>query len=113
MKTGDAPGCWERTFIEKQTEFDLTSDQGAYVVGTLFEAGSGTTAAAMMSFMLAMVQNPKWLRKLQEEVDPVCGISRLPNFDDIANLPTVRAVVKETLRWRPVTGRRASSACSG
>jgi cytochrome P450 len=27
----------------------------------------------------------------------------MPEFSDIPNLPTVRAVVKEVLRWRPVT----------
>jgi hypothetical protein len=103
MKTGQAPESWERTFIERQEQLDLTTDEGAYVVGTLFEAGSGTTAAAMMSFLLAMVHHPPWLRKIQAEVDSVCGSARLPDFDDIPNLPTIRAVVKETLRWRPVT----------
>lgn len=103
MQAGTAPECWERTFIERQADFDLTTDQGAYVVGTLFEAGSGTTAAAMMSFLLAMILHPEWLAKLQAEVDSVCGATRLPDFSDVPNLPTVRAVVKETLRWRPVT----------
>ncbi|KAF2179947.1 cytochrome P450 [Zopfia rhizophila CBS 207.26] len=103
LRNGKAPECWERTFIERQSEFNLTTDQGAYVVGTLFEAGSGTTAAAMMSFILAMIHFPAWLAKLQQEVDYVCGRTRLPNFEDVPNLPNVRAVVKETLRWRPVT----------
>jgi cytochrome P450 len=56
-----------------------------------------------MSFMLAMVHHPEWQRRLQQEIDAVVGNSRLPNFDDIPRLPTVRAIIKETLRWRPVT----------
>lgn len=40
---------------------------------------------------------------MQEEADDVVGKDRLPDFDDIPQLPTVRAVAKETLRWRPVT----------
>lgn len=57
----------------------------------------------MMSWCLAMVHHPEWLKKLQAQLDKVVGDSRLPEFDDMPNLPLVRAIVKETLRWRPVT----------
>jgi cytochrome P450 len=77
----------------------------------MFEAGSGTTSAAMMSFMLAMVLHPEWFQKLQEEVDQVCGTERLPYLDDVPQLPTVRAVVKEVLRWRPVTAGGLPHMC--
>ena len=77
--------------IEK---WGFSDDEGAYVVGTLFEAGARTTAAAMTSFMLAMVLYPSSLHDLQREVDTVVGSGRLPTFEDIPNLPTVRAVVK-------------------
>ncbi|KAK5126620.1 hypothetical protein LTR85_009554 [Meristemomyces frigidus] len=100
---GKAPDCWEKTYIEHQKEYALTEEHGAYVVGTLFEAGAGTTAAAMMSWLLCMVHHPEELRKLQDQIDEVVGDSRLPNFDDMPNLPRVRAAAKETLRWRPVT----------
>ncbi|KAI9655506.1 MAG: hypothetical protein M1821_005299 [Bathelium mastoideum] len=95
--------CWERAFLEKQDEYELTDNEGAYVIGGLFEAGSGTTAAAVMSWFLAMVLHPEEYRKVQEEVDRSVGESRLPEFEDMEALKTVRAVVKETLRWRPVT----------
>jgi len=100
---GDAAECWEKMYLDHQDQYKLTEDQGAYVVGTLFEAGAGTTAAAMMSFMLAMVLHPEELKKLQAEIDEVVGDSRLPTFQDMPRLPRVRAVVKEVLRWRPVT----------
>ena len=90
-------------FLEGQEKSGLSDDEGAYVVGTLFEAGAGTTSAALMSFLLAMIVHPDAMRKLQEEVDTCVGTQRMPTFDDMANLPRVRAVVKETLRWRPVT----------
>lgn len=45
MKTGKAPKCWQRTFLENQTEFGLSNEEGAYCIGTLFGAGNGTTAA--------------------------------------------------------------------
>ncbi|KAK5043488.1 hypothetical protein LTR84_011957 [Exophiala bonariae] len=103
LKEGQATDCWEKYFVEHASEYSLTEEQGAYVIGTLFEAGSGTTAAAMMSFLLAMVHYPEWQTKVQHEIDQVVPRSRLPTFDDLPNLPTVRAMAKETVRWRPVT----------
>ncbi|KAK5991543.1 Cytochrome P450 monooxygenase virE [Cladobotryum mycophilum] len=103
MDEGTAPDCWERTFLEHQEEYKLTADEGAYVIGTLFEAGSTTTAAAMMCWLHAVVEHPEWFKRVQDEVDSVVGSDRLPEFEDLASLPTVRATVKETMRWRPVT----------
>ena len=40
---------------------------------------------------------------MQQEVDRMVGSERLPEYGDLPELPTVRAVIKETLRWRPVT----------
>ena len=57
----------------------------------------------MMSWVLCMVLHPAEYKKLQQEVDSVVDDKRLPEFEDLSKLPRVRAVVKETLRWRPVT----------
>lgn len=48
------------TWLEEEDAYGLTEDEAAYVIGTLFEAGSGTTASAMMSFMLIMTLYPQW-----------------------------------------------------
>lgn len=103
MRSEKCGDCFAKKFLEKQDEFQLSDDEGAYVIGTLFEAGAGTTAAAMMSFCLAMCHYPDWQSRMQEEVDAVTGASRMPTFEDLPSLPTVRAVAKEVLRWRPVT----------
>ena len=103
ISAGTAPDCWEKIAVENEKDSGLTPDQLAYVTGTMFEAGSTTTAAAMMSFLLCMVLHPEELRMLQREVDNVVGPERLPAFEDLPNLPYVRAITKETLRWRPVT----------
>lgn len=92
-------GKW---YNNKET-YNISDDHAAYAIGTLFEAGSGTTSAAMMSFMLAMTLHLDEFSKLQAEVDKVVGPDRLPSFSDIPDLPRVRAVAKEILRWRPVT----------
>jgi cytochrome P450 len=85
-----------------RSAYDISYNHVAYVIGTLFEAGAGTTAAAMMSFILAMTLHPKEHALLYDEIDSIVR-SRLPNFSDIPRLPRVRAVAKEVLRWRPVT----------
>lgn len=57
----------------------------------------------MMVFMLAMVLYPKVLKRAQEEIDNVVGRERLPNYEDQSSLQYIDAIVKEVLRWRPVT----------
>ena len=57
----------------------------------------------MASFLLACVKfGHRFIPKAQEELDLVVGPDRLPTFDDLRNLPYIRAIVAETLRWRPV-----------
>ena len=102
MENGTASECFCRTFLENRDDYGLSIDEAAYVIGTLFEAGSGTTAAAMMSFCLCMCLYPEWQRKGQEEVDEVCG-DGMPEFEDLPRLPTIRAIIKEVSRFRPVT----------
>lgn len=49
--------------------------------------------------------------KAQEELDRVVGTS-LPTTEDRANLPYTNAVVKEVLRWNPVTPLGVAHACT-
>ncbi len=42
------------------------------------------------------------MKKSQAQIDTVVGRDRLPTFADKKNLPYIRAIVKEVLRWRPV-----------
>ncbi|KAK8125186.1 cytochrome P450 [Apiospora kogelbergensis] len=58
-----------------------------------------TICGPMQFFLMAMTLNPEWQKKAQEEIDRVCG-DRMPTTADSPNLPTVRACLKETLRWR-------------
>lgn len=45
---------------------------------------------------------PEVQRKAQTELDRVIGPDRLPQFEDEKDLPYIRAVTLETLRWMPV-----------
>ena len=46
---------------------------------------------------------PEAQEKAQKEIDRVIGNERLPTLSDIDDLPYVRALTWEVLRWRPVT----------
>lgn len=49
-----------------------------------------------------MIAYPECQRKAQEEIDAVVGSKRLPELEDLPNLPYVQAVIKETHRFRTV-----------
>ncbi|KAJ9605738.1 hypothetical protein H2200_009587 [Cladophialophora chaetospira] len=103
MKEGKAPDCfvkqWAETDYKKQGIDDV---QAAFVAGTMIEAGSETTSSALNSAIryLAVYQDAQ--KKTHEELVRVVGDSRSPTFDDEADLPYIRACVKEILRIRPV-----------
>jgi cytochrome P450 len=106
----ETPASFVRCFFSEQEKWELSEPEVTYVLGTLYGGGSGTTANAMQSFILAMCHYPDWQTKLQKELDEVVGSSRVPGFKDIPRLPLVRAVAKEVLRWRPVVpGSRLNS----
>ncbi|KAF5366453.1 hypothetical protein D9758_009803 [Tetrapyrgos nigripes] len=69
---------------------------------SMFTGGTATTLAAFSSFVLAMVCNPQYQAKAQEELDRVLGSVSLPDFKDRDSLPYVSAIVKEVQRWQPV-----------
>lgn len=103
IESGKAGPSFARKWLENKEEYGISDLQAAYVLGGLFSAAASTTASLAMSWVLMMVLHPEWLVKLQDELDRVIGFDRLPTFDDMPQLPTVRAIVKETARLRPVT----------
>lgn len=50
-----------------------------------------------------MVLYPEVFQKAQAEIDRVIGQERLPDFTDTDSLTYLAAVIKEVLRWNPVT----------
>lgn len=50
-----------------------------------------------------MVCYPEVQRKAQAELASVVGRDRLPDFEIRDQLPYINAIIKETMRWQPVT----------
>ncbi|EGP87952.1 unnamed protein product [Zymoseptoria tritici ST99CH_1A5] len=105
MKAGTAGQSWSRIWLENEKGMEkskLDQHEAAHAVGTNSFVAIATIGSPLHSFFTAICHYPSWLPRIQEEVDRVCG-DRLPTMKDIPNLPVVRAVCKETLRWRQPT----------
>ncbi|KAJ6573863.1 cytochrome P450 [Mycena vulgaris] len=103
MATGKAEQCFVRELIETEERHGLSQKECAWLAGIMFSAGAETTLGTLLNFVLAMNLYPEVMRKAQREIDAVVGHDRLPTFEDKDSLPYIRAIIKETLRWRPVS----------
>ncbi|KAK7739653.1 hypothetical protein SLS53_005620 [Cytospora paraplurivora] len=101
IRDGTAKQCSSVELFKAQEIEGFDDDLAAYTSGVFHEGGSGTTAAVLRSFIMAMLLFPEVQLKAREELDNVCG-DRLPTVDDEKDLPYVRACVKEALRWSPI-----------
>ncbi|TVU49432.1 hypothetical protein EJB05_00745, partial [Eragrostis curvula] len=72
------------------------------IVLGLFTAGTDTSALTTEWAMAELLTHPDAMQKLRAELDAVVGTARLVEETDMANLPYLQSVVKETLRLRPV-----------
>ncbi|KAF4840349.1 Cytochrome P450 monooxygenase yanC [Colletotrichum siamense] len=72
------------------------------LMGEIIEGGADTTAAQLLTLILAFALHPEIQRKAQAEIDEVCGSERSPRWDDFEKMPYINCIVKEGMRWRPV-----------
>ncbi|KAI5391550.1 hypothetical protein KIW84_076386 [Lathyrus oleraceus] len=61
-------------------------------------AATDTSSATLIWFMLALIKNPRVMKKVQEEIRSVGRKKDFINEDDIKNFPYLKAAIKETLR---------------
>ena len=59
------------------------------------EAGSDTTSATLHSFILAMIKYPHILKKVQKELDDICGVSHSPGAGDVGQATYLQAIMTE------------------
>ncbi|EJT98913.1 cytochrome P450 [Dacryopinax primogenitus] len=64
-------------------------------------AGQETMTYTLRVFILAILHNPAVAKAAQAQLDSICG-SHAPSFEDREQLPYIEALIKETMRWRPV-----------
>ncbi|KAM7212148.1 cytochrome P450 1A1 [Rhypophila decipiens] len=93
---------FEQIAREGNPNLDQEEEQEVFascMIGFLNLVGVVTISGPLKFFLMAMGLHPEWQKKAQNEIDRVCG-DRMPTMQDFPNLPTVRACLKETVRWR-------------
>ncbi|XP_077217392.1 cytochrome P450 78A7-like [Tasmannia lanceolata] len=82
-------------------EEKLEEDDMIAVLWEMIFRGTDATALLTEWTMAELVLNPDVQNKLQEELDLVIGSNQTVTDADVANLPYLQAVIKETLRAHP------------
>lgn len=82
-------------------DFGFDEAEAANAIGMLCTMAIFTIAGPLYTFLLMMTLHPEWQAKVREEVDRVVGSERIVELTDSADLPVLRACVKECLRWKP------------
>ncbi|CEH12512.1 Cytochrome P450 CYP2 subfamily [Ceraceosorus bombacis] len=89
--------------IELGKKYSLTRDQIAYLAGSMYGAGSETTAQAMLVILMALALYPVYARRAQKEIDDCIEAGSFPAMHDLdgSRLAFSKAIVQEAMRWRP------------
>ncbi|KAG6825741.1 hypothetical protein H0H92_002603, partial [Tricholoma furcatifolium] len=82
---------------EKDKSFETTLK---WASASMYAAGQEVISSSVLNMILAMATNQDKLSLAQAELKKVLG-SRSPSMEDRDNLPYVKAIIKETLRWHP------------
>ncbi|KZS88921.1 cytochrome P450 [Sistotremastrum niveocremeum HHB9708] len=107
MAAGTAHPSFTRELLEDKGS-SITAEENhtiKWAAASLYSGGADTTVSAIYTLFLAMTLNPRVQKCAQAELDSVLCGERLPSFQDRLDgkLPYVEALVKEILRWAPVT----------
>ncbi|KAJ5526296.1 hypothetical protein N7494_012946 [Penicillium frequentans] len=94
--------CYAKKLFDEAPKHSLSKMEISSLAGNLFGAGSDTSSSTLVTFVLACCAFPNALTKAREELDRIVGPHRSPTFQDEADLPYVKALMKEVLRWRSV-----------
>ncbi|KAJ7206111.1 cytochrome P450, partial [Mycena pura] len=99
---GEDSGSFMAQVWDCQSKYELDDETVAYLGGSSFEAGTSVTACLLHCFLLACLTHPRVVKTAHEELDRVLG-DDIPQLEHMPKLPYIYSVVKETLRWMPVT----------
>ncbi|KAK7308879.1 hypothetical protein RJT34_05189 [Clitoria ternatea] len=87
--------------ISKQNNQEMDKDKIEHLLHDLLVAGTDTTSYTLEWAMAELIHNPITMSKAKKELEETIGIGRLVEESDIARLPYLQAIMKETLRLHP------------
>ncbi|KAF7428477.1 hypothetical protein PC9H_007701 [Pleurotus ostreatus] len=96
---GERTGSFLEKILDHPTHFDLSAEEISHV---LMDGGVETSSAFLLTFILALACNPACQAKAQSEIDRVIGDHRMPTLEDFEHLHYIRALIKETHRFRTI-----------
>ena len=103
VSRGKAPECFGKAIVNSDYQKQGISDQlAAWVTSGLPEAGSETTSVTLNNLILRLAADTSVQEPANEEISRIVGDERCPSFEDMPNLPYVRACTKEILRIAPL-----------
>ncbi|KAL2326957.1 hypothetical protein Fmac_020384 [Flemingia macrophylla] len=88
-------------YNDESSEIRLTRENIKAFIMNMFGAGTETSATTIEWALAELINHPNIMAKAREEIDLVVGNNRLVEESDIANLPYVQSIVKETMRLHP------------
>nr|QWK52337.1 cytochrome P450 705A32-3 [Isatis tinctoria] len=88
-------------YRDENAEYKITRNHIKSLFVDILVAGTDTSTHSIEWTMAEILNNPKILARLREEIDSVVGETRLIQETDLPNLPYLQAVVKEGLRLHP------------
>ncbi|KAI4325869.1 hypothetical protein MLD38_031233 [Melastoma candidum] len=86
---------------DPKNRLTLTNDHIKAILMDTFIGAIDTSSITLLWAMSELMRNPRVLKKLQDEIRSTVGEKPRVESDDIAKLPYLRMVVKETLRLHP------------
>ncbi|CAA7023944.1 unnamed protein product [Microthlaspi erraticum] len=87
---------------DENAEYKITRKNIKALFAELFFGAGDTSSSTTRWAMAEVLNNPKIIERLREEIDSVVGTTRFVQETDLPKLPYLQAVVKETLRLHPV-----------
>jgi cytochrome P450 len=94
---------WSHEASKRNEAGELPWEDVCYALGELYVAGIHTTKMVLEILIMISILHKDVVQKAQAELDSIVGPERLPSFDDLENLPYIRAIVCELLRWQPIS----------
>lgn len=104
LAAGKAPVSYAREMMESSDSWrkqGLTDEDAAWIAGGIVEVGSHTSSVTLLHVLLHLAASPQAQETAHQELMRVVGPNRTPTYDDIKDLPYIRACLKEVLRLNP------------
>ncbi|THC91585.1 hypothetical protein EYZ11_008953 [Aspergillus tanneri] len=111
IEDGSAMESIYRHYLLNRGDYAVTDEESVHTFQAMIDGGTRSPHNNLLTFLFLMMEYPEWQKKLQNEVDQVVGKDRMPSYKDIPNLPTVRAIMKETIRYRSIVAELGISHC--